>query len=143
MFIPFSEFPRILLAMTFAGNIATMCDRTYTVVSGDTCDTIAQKNNVPTWQLFCVNPTINPQCSNLHPGHKLCLGIYGHDCKITHTVVPGDTCTSIAIGADISLDTFYKNNPAIHRPQCDNLAIGEVVCTGPKLYYEHFVCPVA
>lgn len=64
MFVPVSELPRILLALTFgegimmcaflfsyrpiAGNMATVCDRTYKVVSGDTCDKIAQQNNVPT-----------------------------------------------------------------------------------------------
>ncbi|KAF8332986.1 hypothetical protein F5887DRAFT_1080438 [Amanita rubescens] len=143
----FSKLSLVLVAITFAENVIAQlepCDRTYDIASGDTCSSIARANGVSNWQLSCLNPSIDSDCTNLNPdaGELLCLGINGHDCDITYTVASGDSCYSIAQAWGITLDTFYANNPNIN-PQCDNLRADEVVCTGSVLYYEDFECPDA
>ncbi|KAJ5225417.1 hypothetical protein N7468_006642 [Penicillium chermesinum] len=46
---------------------------------GDTCWDIVNRNEntLTVGQLLCWNPDINPQCSNLIPGHIVCVGYYG------------------------------------------------------------------
>ena len=52
------------------------CSKTYTVKSGDTCNSIAQANGLTPWQtLISGNPSanINSQCTNLQIGQILCV----------------------------------------------------------------------
>jgi LysM repeat protein len=46
---------------------------TYTVVSGDTCDDIAAKNNVPVNTIMTLNPQVNSGCTNLMPDQVINL----------------------------------------------------------------------
>ena len=148
-----------------AQTLPANCDRTYTVVAGDTCNSISAKENVSTcvregcsrltptlttmrsFQLASVNANlINAACTNLfvgevrgrwHPSsfsdggaecpgsQELCLGIAGQDCGITHVVVSGDTCLSIAAAAGTTVDTILANNPNVNSA-CTNLVPGEV-----------------
>ena len=49
--------------------IPANCARTYTVQAGDTCDGIAARENVSSFQIANVNSaTINASCTNLVPG---------------------------------------------------------------------------
>ncbi|EIN04727.1 hypothetical protein PUNSTDRAFT_122751 [Punctularia strigosozonata HHB-11173 SS5] len=105
------------------------CARNYTVQLGDTCNSIAAAQNVPTLQLEEVNADkIDADCSNLALGEPLCLGIIGQDCNVTHVVASGDTCSSIAGAAGIKFSLLLTNNPNID-DNCDNIGIGEVLCT--------------
>ena len=45
-----------------------LCPKVYTVVSGDTCDKIANKVGISEKQLYAQNPHINPGCTNLELG---------------------------------------------------------------------------
>jgi len=48
------------------------CGRTYTVVSGDTCVTIAARLGCSGPEnIFYCNPQVKPDCSNLYPGETL------------------------------------------------------------------------
>ncbi|KAF8603580.1 hypothetical protein BDV93DRAFT_493112 [Ceratobasidium sp. AG-I] len=107
---------------------ATECARTYTVQAGDWCDTISQAHNSSTYQLSTVNADkINDSCTNLEVGQVLCLGTKGEDCNVTHTVVAGDSCDKIMMGAAINDTILYANNPQIDE-YCSNIYIGEVLC---------------
>jgi len=107
------------------------CTRTYTVVSGDTCDGISAAQSVSTYQLAAVNPVIDSGCSNLEIGQILCLGTEGADCTKTHTVVANDVCDSVAEEYGIDFTLMLANNPILDFV-CDNLYIGEVVCVDNK-----------
>ncbi|OCH91733.1 hypothetical protein OBBRIDRAFT_791959 [Obba rivulosa] len=106
----------------------TDCDRFFTVQAGDDCNAISAAQNVSTFQLALVNPQIDPLCDNLFVGEQLCLGITGQDCETVHVVQAGDSCTSIADAAGISVSTLLSNNLNVN-PICTNIGIGEVLCT--------------
>ncbi|TBU58632.1 hypothetical protein BD310DRAFT_453789 [Dichomitus squalens] len=129
-------FPRSIVAVIVVAAVCSSvdaqvsnCARNYTVVSGDTCDEIAGKENVSSFQLATVNKaTINAGCTNLRAGEELCLGIVGQDCEVTHVVANGDTCESIAEAAGTTLDILLENNPNVNS-ECNNIHPGEVLCT--------------
>ncbi|PWO01231.1 hypothetical protein FA09DRAFT_287151, partial [Tilletiopsis washingtonensis] len=102
------------------------CTHTYTVVAGDTCDSIGQKTWTPTYQLMSNNLILSgPQCFSLPIGARLCLGRYGNDCQFVHRVQGDDTCASIASQYGISREMLINNNPMI---DCSNLYDGYVAC---------------
>ncbi|KAI0066417.1 hypothetical protein BV25DRAFT_1835480 [Artomyces pyxidatus] len=110
------------------------CARTYTVISGDTCDIISAKENVSTFQLATVNSAIvDPACDNLAVGEVLCLGIVGQDCNITDVVQSGDSCGLITDATGIPLSTLLTNNPNINT-DCSNIYPGEVLCTSSQVF---------
>ncbi|KAI5925341.1 hypothetical protein F4810DRAFT_708727 [Camillea tinctor] len=50
-------------------------------------------------------------------------------CGISYTIRKGDTCSSLAARANISVDTLLGNNPQLDRRRCaDRLPEGLVVC---------------
>ncbi|KAG1798629.1 uncharacterized protein HD556DRAFT_1440328 [Suillus plorans] len=110
------------------------CDRNVTVHAGDTCDKISAAHNVSTYQLAEVNSkTIDRGCDNLGIGEVICLGIKGHDCKVTHVVKGGETCHSIADAVGIPEKTLLTNNPNVGS-DCSSIYPGEVLCTSKKIY---------
>ncbi|KAM5538374.1 hypothetical protein V8D89_007976 [Ganoderma adspersum] len=122
-----------LAAVCGSVNAVSNCSRTYTVVAGDTCDGIAAKENVSSYQLAIVNDgTIDIGCDNLSVGESLCLGIVGQDCQVTHVVAPGDTCQTIAAAAGTTVDILLANNPNVNTP-CINIHPGEVLCTAKEI----------
>ncbi|KAG9087065.1 hypothetical protein FRC06_002754 [Ceratobasidium sp. 370] len=122
-------FAKVLVVSALATvAFAAECTRTYTVQTGDWCDTISQAHNVSTYQLSTVNADkIDDACTNLEVGQVLCLGTKGEDCTITHTVAAGDTCDRVMMGAAINDTVLYHNNPQIDE-YCSNIYVGEVLC---------------
>ncbi|KAI0788969.1 hypothetical protein BC629DRAFT_1288136, partial [Irpex lacteus] len=104
---------------------AASCARQYTVKEGDYCDAISAAQNVSTYQLATVNPSIDATCSNLQIGQVLCLGNEGEDCKTTFVVQSGDSCEGIQSRHGINSTVLYHNNPQINS-DCTNIYIGEV-----------------
>ena len=104
---------------------AADCSRTYTIAAGDICDSISAANNVSTYQLAAINPSIDSSCSNLMPGNTLCLGTVGEDCQTTYVVRADDTCDDIASAHSINSTMLSLNNPQIDS-ECSNIYIGEV-----------------
>jgi hypothetical protein len=112
----------------------------YTVSAGDTCDSIASAKNVSSAALYLGNPDGILNCSKIEAGTALCLPF---PCGVTHTLVAGDTCSSIQqlafnlTGWPLSNGDLRKYNPWIN-DACDNLhvasdaAFGHVVCMGPQ-----------
>ncbi|CAE6504017.1 unnamed protein product [Rhizoctonia solani] len=98
--------------------------KTYTVKSGDNCQTIATASNVATNDLITIN-SILPGCSSLWVGQVLCLPFA---CE-TYTVQSGDTCNSIVASRpmDMTLAQLLTWNSFID-PWCSNLIAGETIC---------------
>jgi LysM repeat protein len=123
-----------IVALIFSSAVVSVsaqsCMRTYTVESGDVCDGISAAQNVSTYQLAVLNPSINAGCTNLMPGQVLCLGTPGDDCNTTYVVEPNDTCDEVAAAHKIDPSLLYHNNPQLDA-KCDNMYIGEVLCVAP------------
>ncbi|EAU82372.2 hypothetical protein CC1G_06682 [Coprinopsis cinerea okayama7 len=97
------------------------CRRTYQVQSGDYCDKIADEQGVSSYQLAAVNAgVINADCSNLWPGHIICLARGWFDCSPVVKVNAGDTCDAIAAAAGITFNDLRFNNPNINEA-CSNI----------------------
>jgi len=122
-----SSIVALILSSASASVLAQSCTRSYTVEAGDICDGISAAQNVSTYQLAVLNPSINAGCTNLMPGQVLCLGTSGDDCTNTYVVKPNDICHDVAAAHKIDLAIFFHNNPQLDA-KCDNLYIGEVVC---------------
>lgn len=77
----------------------------YTVVSGDTCVGIANKEKVPVGKLITSNK-LPSTCNTLQIGQKLCVP------KCTpYTVQPNDFCFKITQKFNIELADLYAENP--------------------------------
>lgn len=126
-------FAGAFVAVLAAQSAVAGCARTYTVQEGDYCDKISAANNVSTYQLAVVNPTIDPGCGNLLPGQTLCLGNTGEDCSETYPVQVDDTCDSIMANHGLNSTLLFANNPQIHQA-CDNIYTGEVLCVANAVH---------
>ncbi|KAG8716951.1 hypothetical protein FRC09_014973 [Ceratobasidium sp. 395] len=106
------------------GPRACLSGKTYTVKSGDNCQTIAASQSVGTNDLISIN-SILPGCSSLQVGQVLCLP---QTCQ-TYTVQSGDTCNSIvaAQGSEMSFAQMLSWNPSLD-PYCSNLIAGASIC---------------
>ncbi|KAF8181642.1 hypothetical protein BJ912DRAFT_979637 [Pholiota molesta] len=58
--------------LCLAENADEDCNSTYTVLNGDSCDSIAAANALNTTILTLNNPQIDQGCSNIYPGEVLC-----------------------------------------------------------------------
>lgn len=101
-------------------NNSLVCIDVYTVASGDTLYTIADKYDLPVSLLMKVNYITNPY--NLQIGTKLCIP--GDPSQLpsaqeerpvakTHKVIAGDTLYLIAKMHNIRLDDIMTANPDI------------------------------
>lgn len=100
-------------------NNSLVCIDVYTVASGDTLYTIADKYDLPVSLLMKVNYITNPY--NVQIGTKLCIP--GDESQLpstdekpvskTHTVVAGDTLYLIAKKHSVRLDDLMEANPDI------------------------------
>ncbi|ESK91741.1 carbohydrate-binding module family 50 protein [Moniliophthora roreri MCA 2997] len=101
------------------------CTRTYTVVSGDTCTSIAAKNSITNLQLAQLNPSMN--CNILVPGDSVCsFSPAINICPNLVKVSIRDNCFDLAQNVSMSLDEWLSINPGIN---CDALLPGSVVCS--------------
>ncbi|EIM83867.1 uncharacterized protein STEHIDRAFT_82762 [Stereum hirsutum FP-91666 SS1] len=120
-----------LVALPFVAQsaLAADCTRNYTIQAGDVCDSISAAQNVSTYQISVVNDgIINSNCTDLTPDQSICLGYSGEDCTTTHVVAANETCDDITTAAGINSTMLFLNNPQIDTA-CDNIYIGEVLCT--------------
>ncbi|KAG9077215.1 hypothetical protein FRC06_009023, partial [Ceratobasidium sp. 370] len=114
------------------GPLTCISGKTYTVKSGDNCQTIAASQNVGTNDLISIN-SIMPGCSSLWVGQVLCLP---QSCQ-TYAIQSGDTCNSIveARAADMTYAQLLAWNPTID-PWCSNLVAGTNICvSAPGGYF--------
>ncbi|KAG8720994.1 hypothetical protein FRC08_016464 [Ceratobasidium sp. 394] len=87
------------------------CTKTYSVVSGDSCTTIPQKNSISSYQLTKLNPTLN--CAALSIGQSICVIDSTYNCQPVYTVKSGDTRSNIATANGIDTTQLINNNPQL------------------------------
>lgn len=112
---------RAVAERRFTMNKKLVCIDVYTVASGDTLYTIAEKYDLPVSLLMKVNRITNPY--NLQIGTKLCIpGDISQLPKpdscpepsvITHVVAAGDTLYLIAKKHGAKLEDIMEANPNI------------------------------
>ncbi|KAG8711766.1 hypothetical protein FRC08_015475 [Ceratobasidium sp. 394] len=105
-------FGRIVLALglvVISTNAA--CTKTYSVVGGDTCISIPQKNSISSYQLTKLNPSLN--CNALSVGQSLCVMDSTYNCQPVYTVKSGDSCFNIASTNGIDTNQLINNNPQL------------------------------
>ncbi|TPX70430.1 chitinase [Spizellomyces sp. 'palustris'] len=103
------------------------CTKTYDVVSGDTCDLIADKSQLSRTLFQSMNPSVD--CTKLSIGQKLCVGNRVSNCPQVYVAVEGDTCASLAANYGLSLDEFQKINTGLN---CNAPLVGASLCMGSK-----------
>jgi hypothetical protein len=98
---------------------------------GDTCDSVAETNNISTWLLLARNGLIEG-CADFPESGSLCVE---NSCR-THKIVPGEDCSSVAKANNISAIQFISWNRQID-PACQNFnqSIGHIVCVSNPLGY--------
>jgi LysM repeat protein len=88
------------------------CANKYTIVAGDTCDTISFNTKVALGSIFSYNPGLD--CTALQPGQEICLdnaaNVIIPNCTYQYTVQIGDTCNSIAAKVGISYTSLIALN---------------------------------
>jgi len=124
--------PALAALLATQSAFAATCSRSYTVKAGDICDTISANNQVSTYQLAAINPSIDAGCDNLLPGETLCLGTDGADCSDTYLVTADDICETVAAKNNINTTILMVNNPNIN-DGCTNIYPGEVLCVADFL----------
>ncbi|KAI0954351.1 hypothetical protein AcV7_007610 [Taiwanofungus camphoratus] len=100
----------------------------YTVQSGDTCDSIAAAKSLSYDQLISING-LDINCTMLPPaGSTICLS---GACSL-YTVQTNDTCVEIAADHNVTWSQLLSWNPQINS-YCNNLIleVGKGICVGP------------
>ncbi|CAI7801372.1 unnamed protein product [Closterium sp. NIES-54] len=118
-------------------NTTLGCSSMDIVSPGDTCSTLATRNNITVRQLLGINPTLNCNVS-LQRSQMLCVAPGAlsatspliRSCGRVYNVGPQDRCTDIARGFNISLIDFVWLNPGL---RCDDNPINNAiaVCVAP------------
>ncbi|KAG9099051.1 hypothetical protein FS749_002248 [Ceratobasidium sp. UAMH 11750] len=108
--------------------------KTYLVVSGDTCTSIPQKNNISSYQLTKLSPSLN--CNALSIGQSLCIIDSTYHCQPVYTVKSGNSCFNIASTNGIDTTQLINNNPQLGSscaiPPGQNLCIAKPSTTTTK-----------
>ncbi|KAI0379819.1 hypothetical protein F5Y04DRAFT_282615 [Hypomontagnella monticulosa] len=124
------------------------CFRTYSVVSGDSCNVIINKFNATFTlaEFYDWNPQVASDCHNLFPGEVVCVGLENtpsnppacpvpvapglvSNCDKCYQVVDGDYCYGVAQKNNITIDQLYLWNPSLST-DCTNLQLGYNYCVG-------------
>ncbi|KAK1750485.1 hypothetical protein QBC47DRAFT_418232 [Echria macrotheca] len=92
------------------------CERKYTVVQNDTCNSIALAQKTSTYNIITLN-SLTIFCDDLpKPGAQICLP----SACTPYKIIPGDTCTSIANKWSATVDELMAWNP-IFSFSCSNV----------------------
>lgn len=118
---------------TLSENNTFSCTGTYVPVeTGTSCDQFAETNSISTDQLLNIN-SLAGGCADW-PGNntELCV----QDNCTPYVVQEGDTCSSVANGAEITITQLVTWNPFID-PLCKNWdsKIGHVICLSSPFGY--------
>ncbi|KAJ6534398.1 hypothetical protein B0H19DRAFT_1185942 [Mycena capillaripes] len=106
----------------------TNCTSYYTIVSGDNCNLIEQKNTISFTDFLKWNPEINTACTNIGLSEAYCVAGSPKPCKKIYTVVANDFCSKIESANGLTAAQFTALNPWLDA-NCD-LQLGQNVCVG-------------
>ncbi|MDE6590105.1 MAG: LysM peptidoglycan-binding domain-containing protein, partial [Oscillospiraceae bacterium] len=111
----------------------------YVVKPGDTLFSIALEHNVPMSQIILDNGLDSPQ--QLVSGQALVIRFP----RVTHTVLPGETLSSIARQYGVTLRLLYQNNPVLGgRPTIwpgETIVISYQQTPGPDIFVNAYAYP--
>ncbi|KAJ4856958.1 hypothetical protein T069G_07855 [Trichoderma breve] len=102
------------------------CNKFHLVVSGDSCPALASSNAITLANFYAWNPAVKSDCTALIVGDYVCTGMVSN-CNSFYLVKSGDSCATVAAAKGISLDNFYKWNPAVGTG-CSSLLVSYYVC---------------
>ncbi|SPO07756.1 uncharacterized protein DNG_10451 [Cephalotrichum gorgonifer] len=127
------------------------CNAFYKVQNEDTCTTISSKTSVSIANLAKWNTEIGgTACTGIWAEYYICIGIIGssptepekpnptpqpiqegmvENCNSWHLVMVGDTCTTIATAAKVTIADLIKWNTGIGSA-CTGMWAGYYLCTG-------------
>lgn len=130
------------------------CNKFYWVNKGDKCDDVVAKNGIPLRDFLTWNPKVGSQCSGLWADTYACVSIIGYkppptstkpnngvetpmptqpgmvqNCNKFQYVNTGDSCTTIASKAGISVADVARWNPQAGS-QCTGLWANAYACVG-------------
>ncbi len=117
---------KILLGLAFIASMIYLlnaqCTTLHVVKSGESCNSIASRYNIPLSQLNLNNPRLN--CSlDLKDNEMLCVDA-APECRNMHFVSSGETCNYIAANRGVDVEKLRRCNPSINFG-CTNLAVGQ------------------
>ncbi|KAF3803189.1 hypothetical protein GCG54_00013295 [Colletotrichum gloeosporioides] len=108
------------------------CAATYHVQEGDTCDSIAEVQSVPSRELLEAHDHLDDRCGGIKVGQNLCLPA---QCKL-HLVTPDDSCDYVKVGYGVSIDNLSEWNARLYiQWNGFNTAISGFICIGNKATY--------
>ncbi|EPQ26293.1 uncharacterized protein PFL1_06228 [Pseudozyma flocculosa PF-1] len=113
---------------------STDCITYDTVKLGDSCNAIAQRNQITDFYLLKLNPDVGQDCAELTAGEGICVDSSLNVCGSTTAVAEGEGCYDIAGRTNITLEAFLDLNPGVSS-DCGNLQPEEVVCVAARLSY--------
>ncbi|KAK2059002.1 LysM domain-containing protein [Colletotrichum caudatum] len=120
------ESPTIVPQDWSAQRMSSECATTYRVQEGDTCDSIAAAQEVPSRSLTEANDELDGWCGGLEAGQDLCLPAR---CKV-HPLKPEDSCESLLEAYGATQKSLAKWNPKLYI-QCDTLNVTTgYICLG-------------
>ncbi|KAI9009782.1 glycosyl hydrolases family 18-domain-containing protein [Gaertneriomyces semiglobifer] len=103
------------------------CTKKYQVVSGDGCDSIADKHKINRDDFRFMNPGLD--CGLLSLGQEVCVGTRLTGCPQIYTAVAGDTCESLAANYGLTVPEFVAMNLGLN---CASSLSGQPLCMGSK-----------
>ncbi|GKZ37251.1 hypothetical protein AbraIFM66950_008708 [Aspergillus brasiliensis] len=131
------------------------CNKFDLVQSGDTCEAIAAKYNIPLSTFYAWNPAVGSSCADLDLGYYVCVDTIGYtvpttttssagtgittptpyepgmvsDCTTFYFVRAGDTCASIASSQGVTVGDIESWNPKVGSG-CTGLWLKNYICVG-------------
>ncbi|PYI02372.1 hypothetical protein BO78DRAFT_400578 [Aspergillus sclerotiicarbonarius CBS 121057] len=130
------------------------CNKFDLVQSGDSCEAIAAKYNIPLSIFYTWNPAVGSSCADLDLDYYVCVDTIGYtlpttttsagngittptpyepgmvsDCTTFYFVRSGDTCAGIASSQDITVGDLEQWNPKVGSG-CTDLWLNEYICVG-------------
>ncbi len=128
------------------------CNKFYTVVSGDDCQSVATKFGITTSEFFQYNPAVDSNCANnFWIGNSYCVGVSGAStcpatttATTTTTMAPGattNTLTGTAIGSPSPAGPTFTGipcqcnefHPVSNGDTCDTIAAQYAITTAQFL----------
>ncbi|CAK7214427.1 Chitinase 2 [Sporothrix bragantina] len=100
------------------------CNNPYTVQPTDDCYDLAMTYDTTVKQILTLNPGLDASC-DLTAGQTICLPA---SCTQYYTVEPGNSCYVIDTKYGITFAQLQAMNPGAIDDDCDNLAVGQVLC---------------
>ncbi|KAF1812797.1 hypothetical protein P152DRAFT_395832 [Eremomyces bilateralis CBS 781.70] len=121
--------------------ITPKCNKFYTIISGDSCNSVETTFEITHEDFIAWNPDVSSDCiSNFWPDYSYCVGIATPDaptlpgtspnCNKYHTIVDGDTCSTVEEAYGITHEQFIEWNTDVSSDCVTNFWLDNAYCVG-------------